>query len=82
MDSYAAGSTAFPLIDATIGAMLRRAVELYPAREALVVRDQGSRATYAELWEQVDLAARGLLARGIETGDRVGIWAPNDLSGS
>jgi fatty-acyl-CoA synthase len=77
MDSYAAGSTAFPLIDATIGAMLRRAVELYPAREALVVRDQGYRATYAELWEQVDLAARGLLARGIETGDRVGIWAPN-----
>jgi fatty-acyl-CoA synthase len=76
-DSYSAGSTVVPLLDATIGETLRRTVELHPAREALLVRDQGYRATYAELWEQVDLAARGLLARGIEKGDRVGIWAPN-----
>jgi len=76
-DSYSAGSTVVPLLDATIGETLRRTVELHPAREALVVRDQGFRATYAELWEEVDLAARGLLARGIEKGDRVGIWAPN-----
>jgi fatty-acyl-CoA synthase len=76
-DSYAAGSTVVPLLDATIGVTLRRTVELHPAREALVVPGQGYRATYAELWEQVDLAARGLLARGIEKGDRVGIWAPN-----
>jgi fatty-acyl-CoA synthase len=76
-DSYAAGATVVPLLDGTIGETLWRTVELYPAREALVVRDQGYRATYAELWEQVDLAARGLLARGIAKGDRVGIWAPN-----
>ncbi len=76
-DSYSAGSTDVPLLDTTIGEALRRAVELHPAREALVVCDQGYRATYAELWAQVDLAARGLLARGIEKGDRVGIWAPN-----
>jgi fatty-acyl-CoA synthase len=25
----------------------------------------------------VDLAARGLLARGVRTGDRVGVWSPN-----
>ena len=76
-DSYSAGSTAVPLLDETIGESLRRAVELHGGREALVVRDQDYRATYAELWEQVDLAAKGLLARGIEKGDRVGIWAPN-----
>jgi fatty-acyl-CoA synthase len=76
-DSYSAGSTVVPLLSATIGETLRRTVDLHPAREALVVRDQGYRATYADLWEQVDLAARGLLARGIEKGDRVGIWAPN-----
>ena len=58
-------------------ACLRRAVERFPEREALVCAEQGFRATYAELWELVDLAARGLLARGIEKGDRVGIWAPN-----
>jgi len=76
-DSHSAGSTEIPLLDETIGEAFRRTVELYPAREALVVREQGYRAAYAELWEQVDLAAKGLLARGIEKGDRVGIWAPN-----
>jgi fatty-acyl-CoA synthase len=39
------------------------------------VREQGYRATYQELWDEVALAARGLLARGVRTGDRVGIWA-------
>jgi fatty-acyl-CoA synthase len=76
-DSYSAGPTAVPLLDGTIGETLRRTVEVYPEREALVAREQGYRATYAELWEQVGLAARGLIARGVEQGDRVGIWAPN-----
>jgi fatty-acyl-CoA synthase len=76
-DSYSAGPTAVPLLEGTIGETLRRTVELYPEREALVAREQGYRATYAELWEQVGLAARGLIARGVEQGDRVGIWAPN-----
>jgi len=75
--SYASGSRTAPLLEETIGENLRRAVDRFGAREALVVRDQEYRATYTELWEQVDLAARGLLARGIEKGDRVGIWAPN-----
>jgi fatty-acyl-CoA synthase len=76
-ESYARGSTAVPLLDETIGENLRRTVARFPDREALVVRGQSYRATYAELWEQVGLAARGLLARGVERGDRVGIWAPN-----
>jgi fatty-acyl-CoA synthase len=75
--SYAHGAPAPPLLGETIGANLRRMVERDPDREALVVRHQGYRATYGELWEQVGLAARGLLARGVRRGDRVGIWAPN-----
>jgi fatty-acyl-CoA synthase len=43
----------------------------------LVVRQQGYRASYRELWEQIDVAARALIARGVRKGDRVGIWAPN-----
>ena len=75
--SYAHGASLVPLLGETIGANLRRTVEAFGDREALVVRHQNFRATYRELWEQVGLAARGLIARGIRTGDRVGIWSPN-----
>ncbi len=37
----------------------------------------GRRWTYRQLDDAVTDVARGLLAAGIETGDRVGIWAPN-----
>ncbi len=75
--SYTHGASDVPLLGETIGENLRRTVERFGEREALVVRHQGYRATYAELWEQAGLAARGLLAHGVRKGDRVGIWAPN-----
>jgi fatty-acyl-CoA synthase len=75
--SYARGADDVPLLDETIGANLRHTVERFPDREALVVGHQGYRATYRELWDDVDRAARALIARGVRTGDRVGIWAPN-----
>ena len=37
----------------------------------------GRRWTYAELNDEIDVVARGLMALGIESGERVGIWAPN-----
>jgi len=75
--SYASGSCEKPLLGDTIIQNLRRTVERFPDREAVVVPYQGYRATYKEFWDQVVLIARGLLARGAEKGDRVGIWAPN-----
>jgi fatty-acyl-CoA synthase len=75
--SHARGPRDVPLLDETIGKNLRRTVERFGDREALVVRDQGYRATYRELWDEVGLAARGLLAHGVRKGDRVGIWSPN-----
>jgi fatty-acyl-CoA synthase len=75
--SHSCGTSEVPLLEETIGECLRRAVAQFGEREALVVRHQGYRATYRQLWEQVELAARGLLARGVGKGDRVGIWAPN-----
>jgi len=75
--SYSRGPTGVPLLDDTIGESLRRTVERFPQREALVVRHQGYVATYAELWREVDRAARGFMARGVGKGDRVGIWAPS-----
>ena len=75
--SYERGPTDIPLLEETIGANLRRTVERFADREGLVVRHQGYRATYGELWEQVGLAARALIANGVQRGDRVGIWAPS-----
>ena len=49
----------------------------FPDREALVDVAQGKRWTYAALLADVDTLARALLAIGVKTGDRVGIWAPN-----
>jgi fatty-acyl-CoA synthase len=75
--SYVHGAHPVPLLGETIGENLRRTVQRFAGREALVVRQQGYRATYGELWEQVGEAARGLMARGVGRGDRVGIWSPN-----
>ena len=76
-ESYARGRTDVPLLEETIGERLRTTVTRFGDREALVDRGHGRRATWAELWDDVGRAARGLLARGVEKGDRVGIWAPN-----
>lgn len=75
--SYSHGVGTIPLLGDTIGANLRRTVEHFGNSEALVVRSQNYRATYVQLWDAVTQAARGLLALGIEKGERVGIWAPN-----
>ena len=75
--SYASGTSEQPLIGRTIGEDLRRTIARHGDREALVDCPSGRRWTYAELGADVDRLARGLLAAGIEVGDRVGIWAPN-----
>ena len=75
--AYVRGPLDASLLQQTVGQTLRRTVERFGDREALVVRHQHYRATYGQLWDEVSLAARGLLARGVNKGDRIGIWAPN-----
>ncbi len=75
--SYGSGASPLPLLGETIGENLERTVARFGERDALVVRDQGVRLTYAELGERVDEVARALLAAGLRAGDRLGIWAPN-----
>jgi fatty-acyl-CoA synthase len=75
--SYAHGTSQTPLLGETIGANLRRTVERFGDRDALVVRAQGHRASYHQLWDATTAIARGLLAHGVQRGDRVGIWSPN-----
>jgi fatty-acyl-CoA synthase len=75
--SYASGIADLPLLGETIGENLERTVARFGDREALVDVATGRRWTYASFNADVNRLARGLLARGIEKGDRVGIWAPN-----
>ena len=75
--SYVSGASDTPLLGITIGDAFDKTVARFPFREALVVRHQGLRYTWSELREEVDRCARGLLALGVQKGDRVGIWAPN-----
>ena len=75
--SYAHGITSTPLLGDTIGDNLRRTVGRFGDREALVSRHQRYRATYKQMWEEIGLIARGLMARGVKKGDRVALWSPN-----
>jgi fatty-acyl-CoA synthase len=77
MIAYEQALGAVPLRGETIGAMWDTTVAAHGSRDALVSRHQDIRWTYAELHEQVERCARGLVARGVVPGDRVGIWAPN-----
>ena len=77
MEAYATGELEPPLLEETIGASFERTVAAYAGREALVEVASGRRWTWAELDHDVDDLARGLVAAGIDKGDRVGIWAPN-----
>ncbi len=77
MESYAAGETTTALLEETIGANFERTVAAHGDREALVEVATGRRWTYSQLNADIDALARGLMAAGVEVGDRVGIWAPN-----
>ncbi len=75
--SYKCGAATTPLIYDTIGNLFDITVARFPDSEALIIPHQGIRWTYREYQQQVNRLATGLLALGIEPGDRVGIWAPN-----
>ncbi|GMR02921.1 MAG: AMP-binding protein [Acidimicrobiia bacterium] len=77
MLSIAAGSTTTALLEETIGQNLEATAARYPDRDALVVVHQSIRQTWAEFNATVDDVAKGLMAIGIEAGDRVGMWSPN-----
>jgi len=68
-----------PLIGETIDAYLRGAERRIADREAVVSLHQRLRPTYAELDRKVESLARGLMALGIARGDRVGIWATDNV---
>ena len=76
--SYAHGASTKPLLGETLGVNFDLAAEKWGERDALIVRHQNIRWTYNDLKNEVDAFAAGLIALGLEPGDRIGIWSPNN----
>ncbi|XP_047465245.1 medium-chain acyl-CoA ligase ACSF2, mitochondrial [Mugil cephalus] len=75
--SYVHGTSSTSLLSATVGEVLQNSVERWPDREAVIFLQDGVRKTFAEFQKDVDQAAAGLLAIGLQKGDRLGMWGPN-----
>lgn len=71
------GPTEPELLDVTLGELLTLQSLQYGDYECLVFPWTGTRWTYADLNDEADRVARGMLAMGIKKGDRVGIMAGN-----
>ncbi len=79
LPSYVHGASDKPLIGETIGRFFDAACARHAEREALVVRHQNVRLSYAALRRKVDALACGLMRLGFKPGERVGIWSQNNL---
>jgi fatty-acyl-CoA synthase len=77
--SYMTGEGTGQLLYETIGACFDRVADRHADDLALIVRHQDIRWSYRELRHEVDRLAAGLLALGVDTGDRVAIWGPNSF---
>ncbi|MDO9599205.1 MAG: AMP-binding protein [Azoarcus sp.] len=77
--SYVHGASEKALIGQTIGRFFDEACARHAERDALVVRHQGVRLTYAGLKNKVDALACGLMRLGLQPGERIGIWSQNNL---
>jgi len=65
-----------PYRDVAVGELLTRLAAALPDHEALVY-DTTPRYTFAALEREARVIARGLIALGIEQGERVVVWATN-----
>jgi len=69
-----------PVLDTTVGGILREAAEAVPDEPALIGGHpdpaQRRRWTYGELLEDAERCARALLGR-FDPGERVAVWAPS-----
>jgi fatty-acyl-CoA synthase len=78
VSSYVHGTGDVPLLDLTLGQMLEQTAARHGDRPALIVRHQGTRWSYRDLDDAASRFAAGLRALGLERGDRIGIWSPNN----
>ncbi len=75
--SYSFGASATPLLGQTIGQNLKQTVLAYPLQTAIISAEQNRQLNYTEFWQATTQIARSLIALGLQSGDRLGIWSPN-----
>lgn len=80
--SYTHGACDVPLLGDTIGDLLDRVAATQPQRDAFISCHQGIRLSYGAFARACAQVARGLIALGVERGDRVGIWSTNNAEWS
>jgi len=71
------GGQAMEFVRKTIWELVEEIVARYPERDALIHRERGVRSSYRRLKLDAERAARGLIALGLEKGDKIALWAPN-----
>lgn len=65
------------LMTITVGALLTQVADTFPDREAVKYTDRDYRRTWREFDEEANRVAKGMMAHGIDKGDKVAIWAAN-----
>ncbi len=65
------------LREQTLGQILDEAIVANPDGDAVVYADRDYRLTYTQFGERVNRMARGLMALGVQKGEKVAVWATN-----
>ncbi len=61
----------------TLGQILKETVEKYPDQTAVSYVEREYKQTWQEFSDTVDAMAKGLMAMGIQKGEKVAVWATN-----
>jgi fatty-acyl-CoA synthase len=75
--AYVVGDKSVPLSRRSVWHTLKRTTDKFGARDAAVFVEHGVRWSWSDLLAKCDDLAAGLLALGLQKGDRIGIWSPN-----
>lgn len=67
----------FVMRNRTLGDILDETIARFPDNDAVVYADRDYRRSWAEFGRDVDVLAKGLMALGIKSGDKVALWSSN-----
>ena len=66
--------------DERLGDLLDKCIRNHPDNDAIVYVDRELRLSWKEWGLEVDRVAKGLMAMGVQKGEKVAVWATNVFS--